>query len=116
MLDPVLEHVDNSFAPMPQSYLQEYSIILQRTETIMQSAFQMIQNADYKEYKELMEVADSLKDQLSNVRKMHIDRMQKEALIDFKTSQLYLNLLQETQELLSIMRHQLRASKKFLNK
>ena len=116
MLDPILEHVDNSFAPMPQSYLQEYSLILQRAETIMQDTCSMIQQGDYQNYHEIMDVADSLKDKLSNVRKMHIDRMQREDHIDLKTSQLYLNLIQETQELLSIMRHQLRASKRFLRK
>ena len=47
------------------------------------------------------------------MRKDVFDRMQHEKLNNLKASLLYLNILQESQEFLSVMRHQLRAAKKF---
>ena len=43
--------------------------------------------------------------------------MQKDqdAAANMKTSLLYLNILQESQEMISIMRHQLRAAYKFIS-
>ena len=58
---------------------------------------------------------DKLKDELSVVRKKHIDRMQSAHNANLQISLVYLNLLQESQQLLSNMRHQLRAAKKFMD-
>ena len=59
-------------------------------------------------------MADECKDELSVVRKRHIDRIQQaKGNNNLQVSLVYLNLLQESQQLLSNMRHQLRAAKKF---
>ena len=57
---------------------------------------------------------DASKDLLSTVRKRHSNRIQQSDDSDFKVSLVYLNILQESQQLLSNMRHQLRAAKKFI--
>ena len=55
------------------------------------------------------------KDDLSVIRKIHINRMQKSGTSKMmQVDMVYLNLLQETQQLLSVMRHQLRSAKKFM--
>ncbi|MCF0196650.1 MAG: inorganic phosphate transporter, partial [Bacteroidaceae bacterium] len=113
VLDPVLEHVDNGFEPIPKTYMTEYAQVLQRVEVLIQSSQTMIQTGDYGDYKNIREVADHLKDELSTLRKTHIRRIQSVQTISLTTSTLYLNLLQETQELLSIMRHQLRSTRNF---
>ena len=60
-------------------------------------------------------MADKCKDELSVVRKLHIDRIQQaQDNKNLQVSLVYLNLLQESQQLLSNMRHQLRAAKKFM--
>lgn len=52
---------------------------------------------------------------MSLVRKEHLNRMQKgHGTKMIQVDLVYLNLLQETQQLLSVMRHQLRAAKKFM--
>lgn len=49
------------------------------------------------------------------MRKEHLNRMQKShGTKMIQVDLVYLNLLQETQQLLSVMRHQLRAAKKFM--
>lgn len=114
MLEPVKEHVDNNFNPMPQLYLDEFAPVLRKTNELMARTETMLSTTRFDEYDSVLEEADKLKDELSSVRKRHIDRMQNDRDDkNLKVSLLYLNLLQESQEFLSIMRHQLRAANRF---
>ena len=76
---------------------------------------QMISTNKYDKYDDTLRIADECKDELSTMRKGVIDRMYRDNdNSTLKVSLLYLNILQESQEFLSIMRHQLRAANKFL--
>ena len=115
MLEPVKEHVDNSFNPLPQLYIDEFKPIRQRINDLMKQTDSMISTRRFDNYRDVLAEADECKDELSVVRKRHIDRIQEEQ--DNKMLQVslvYLNILQESQQLLSNMRHQLRAAKKFI--
>ena len=80
----------------------------------MKQTERIISTRQYDNYRDVLADADNLKDELSLVRKRHIDRMQKaKDNTNFQVSVVYLNLLQESQDFLSAMRHQLRAAKKF---
>ena len=115
MLDPAKEHVDNNFTPLPQSYRDEFEPMRQRINDLMKTTAQMLDTRRFDRYRETMLEADSCKNTLSVYRKRHIDRMQRSTnSAEYKVSLIYLNILQESQELLSIMRHQLRAGKKLL--
>lgn len=115
MLDPAKEHVDNNFTPLPQSYRDEFEPMRQRINDLMKTTAQMLDTRRFDRYRETMLEADSCKNTLSVYRKRHIDRMQRSAnSAEYNVSLIYLNILQESQELLSIMRHQLRAGKKLL--
>lgn len=115
MLDPAKEHVDNNFTPLPQSYRDEFEPMRQRINDLMKTTAQMLDTRRFDRYPETMLEADSCKNTLSVYRKRHIDRMQRSTnSAEYKVSLIYLNILQESQELLSIMRHQLRAGKKLL--
>ncbi len=115
MLDPAKEHVDNNFTPLPQSYRDEFEPMRQRINDLMKTTAQMLDTRRFDRYRETMLEADSCKNTLSVYRKRHIDRMQRSTnSADYNVSLIYLNILQESQELLSIMRHQLRAGKKLL--
>lgn len=115
MLEPVKEHVDNSFNPLPQLYIDEFKPIRQRINDLMKQTDSMISTRRFDNYREILAEADNCKDELSVVRKRHIDRIQ-EAKDNqmLQVSLVYLNILQESQQLLSNMRHQLRAAKKFI--
>ena len=115
MLDPAKEHVDNNFTPLPQSYRDEFEPMRQRINDLMKTTAHMLDTRRFDRYRETMLEADSCKNTLSVYRKRHIDRMQRSTnSAEYKVSLIYLNILQESQELLSIMRHQLRAGKKLL--
>lgn len=114
MLDPIKEHVENNFNPLPKVYAEEFETIHNKINELMKQSDELISTRQYGNYREVLAEADALKDELSIVRKRHIDRMQcAKDNTNFQISLVYLNILQESQEFLSIMRHQLRASKKF---
>ena len=116
MLDPIKEHVDNNFQPMPEEYLKEFETVRRSMNELMNHTEQMISTNRYDLYRETLTIADECKDELSDLRQRHINRMQQDANAEqnLKVAILYLNILQESQELISIMRHQLRAARKFL--
>ena len=115
MLEPIKEHVENNFNPEPPTFVEEYSGIRHKVNDLLKTCADVISTGRYENYRETMAEADRLKDDLSVVRKRHIDRIQRaDGTGEFQVSVVYLNLLQESQQLLSAMRHLLRASKKFM--
>ena len=117
MLDPIKEHVDNNFNPLPKEYTKEFVPVRQKINDLMRMSCEQIETSRYENYREILAEADACKDELSALRQKHIDRMQH--LSDnslMQISLVYLNVLQESQEFLSVMRHQLRAAKKFMEK
>ena len=117
MLDPIKEHVDNNFNPLPEEYVKEFTPIRQKINDLMQMTAEQIETDRYENYREILAEADACKDELSVVRKKHIDRIQHtKGNTLMQISLVYLNVLQESQEFLSVMRHQLRAAKKFMEK
>ena len=114
MLEPAKEHVENNFNPVPDAYREEFDDIKYRVNELMKSSEDMISTGRYGNYREVLAMADECKDELSVIRKRHINRMQQDKdSANLKISLVYLNILQECQEFLSIMRHQLRAAHKF---
>lgn len=115
MLDPIKEHVDNNFNPLPSEYIKEFMPIRQKINDLMKMCCEQIESSSYSNYREILTEADKCKDELSVLRKKHIDRMQKtKDNTLMQISLVYLNVLQESQEFLSVMRRQLRAAKKFM--
>ena len=114
MLDPILEHVDNCFDPFSKTYINEYRPIMEKARSLLAAAERMIETRDYSSYETMLRVFQETIAELSALRKKHIDRMQTEEGINLKTSQLYLNLIQETSELLNTTKHLTRACYHFL--
>ena len=116
ILDPVKEHVDNNFNPLPEEYIEEFRPIRAQINDLMQQTESQISTCRFENYRETLALADQCKDELSVIRKKHIDRIQQSKdNSKLQVSLVYLNLLQESQQLLSNMRHQLRAAKKFID-
>lgn len=112
MLEPCVEHVDNNFNPLPQDYIDELLPITGEVDQMMESTAQMIRTGDFKDSDALLVEGNALKARISQLRHKQQDRIQQEDS-NIKIDLLYLSTLQETQELISMMRHLLRASKRF---
>lgn len=115
LLEPIKEHIDNNFNPVPAAFMEEFRPIRNRIGNLMDETCEMLTTCCFDQEKRVLEEAELCKKELSALRKTHIDRMQRRTgTADYKTSLIYLNILQESQELLSIMRHQLKAARKLL--
>ena len=87
---------------------------MEKARSLLAAAERMIETRDYSSYETMLRVFQETIAELSALRKKHIDRMQTEEGINLKTSQLYLNLIQETSELLNTTKHLTRACYHFL--
>ena len=112
MCEPCKEHVDNNFNPLPAECAEEFVPIRDMLKSLLERTKDIIDKGNYEEADLVLAEGEELKTCLSRLHKMRIERMQEENS-SVKLSLVYLNLLQESQELVSIMRHMLRASRKF---
>jgi len=107
-----MEHVDNNFSPLPEAYSNELRPILNNVGVLLTSSKAMIETGDFNGVDKLLVDGNALKSQLSQIRHQQQDRLQQEDA-NIKSALLYLNTLQEMQELVSMTRHLLRAAKRF---
>ncbi len=116
MSDPIYEHIDNGFKPFPSYYAANYEATFREVSKMLQESINMIESNHYEQYRDLLSNADTVKSQIARLRRQLLDKMQSDTSNEnYNISLVYLNLLQETQEILSVMRHQLRTTRKFLS-
>ena len=112
MSDPCLEHIDNRFNPLPEAWIKELIPLRDQTVALLDETRRMIAERDYSNADKVQVDANAAKRLLSETRDKQEVRMQTEEG-DLQIGILYLNTLQETQELISTIRHLLRASRHF---
>lgn len=112
MSDPCLEHIDNRFNPLPEAWIKELIPLRDQTVALIDETRRMIAERDYSNADKVLVDANAAKRLLSETRDKQEVRMQTEEG-DLQIGILYLNTLQETQELISTIRHLLRASRHF---
>ncbi len=113
MNEPCKEHVDNNFNPLPKEYADEFIVIRELIESLMERIKTSIENSDYKDYEQLFFTSHHISEELSRLRHKQIEHIQESKNEELNVSIVYINILQESQELVSGLRHLLRASRKF---
>ena len=110
--EPMKEHADNSFSPLSKFYKDEFSPYCHDVYNVLKDINAIIASGDFAASEEVSERAKHLKHALANLRKeqtMRLHQSQGSLRMDF----VYLNLIQESHELLSEVRNLLRGSNKF---
>lgn len=110
--DPCLEHVDNYFNPLPDEYKKQYLPIRDEVVEMFAKAYEIVHEEEYNQIDALLTAGNSLKSRLSEMRSEEQNNFSREGT-NIRLHFLYLNTLQETQELVSSLRHLLRATKRF---
>ena len=110
--DPCLEHVDNYFNPLPDEYKKQYLPIRDEVVEMFAKAYEIVHEEEYNQIDALLTEGNSLKSRLSEMRSEEQNNFSREGT-NIRLHFLYLNTLQETQELVSSLRHLLRATKRF---
>ena len=111
--EPCKEHVDNNFNPVRKDDVAEFLPIREELCGLMDRTRNAIINNNYSEADDILKKGDELKNKISALRKNQMNHMQEADNRSLKASMVYLNILQETQELVSVWRHLLRASRFF---
>ena len=113
MSDPCKEHVDNNFNTLSRECIEEILPVKKKIVDYLMRSERIVEDRDYEHIDALLAEEEAYKQQLSEMRRAQEDRIQMDLSQGLKVSLVYLNLLQETQELLSDLRHYLRAFKRF---
>ena len=111
--EPCKEHVDNNFNPISKDCVTEFLPVREELCRLMERTRTAIEKNNYEEADDILAKGDALKNSISSLRKQMMNRMQEADNASLKASMVYLNILQESQELVSIWRHLLRASRFF---
>lgn len=112
MAEPIVEHVDNNFNPLEDAYVKQLMPLSEDVENYIRRVQGMIVSGDFTRFDEGIVEGNALKARISDMRhKLQHEIQHQDANI--RVALLYLNTLQEVQELTSTLRHLLRSSKRF---
>lgn len=110
--EPMKEHADNSFSPLSKLYVDEFSPYCRDVYNVLRDINEIIASGNYENSDEVSSRAKDLKHALASLRKeqtMRLHQSKGSLRMDF----VYLNLIQESHELLSEVRNLLRGGNKF---
>lgn len=110
--EPMKEHADNSFSPLAKEYIDEFTPYCQQVYDVLIAINDIIATGDYSKSEEVSATAKELKHSLATLRKTQTLRLQ-ESSGSLRMDFIYLNLIQESHELLSEVRNLLRGGNKF---
>ena len=113
MSEPCKEHVDNNFNSLSPANVAELEQVRAKVADLIARSQVAAKDLDVKTIDALLEEQDKYKDTLSGLRSAQEDHLQDASSHDIKVVLVYLNLLQETEEMISSLRHYLRALKLF---
>lgn len=99
------EHVSNNFNPMPTAFRDEFLPIRDRVLDYIAQAQKLIASERMEDVKKAKAMGKELRDEVKEMRKTQMKRTHKGNKEDFRVSLVYLNLLQETNEVLNQLRH-----------
>lgn len=110
--DPLREHIGNNFSPLPLVYHERFINTRNMIISLFDSTLSMLQTGDFTEADLLREKCESLQTVISQDRKKTLDALN-DGKQNINTILLTVHILQESQELLSALRHMIRGMNKF---
>lgn len=110
--NPMKEHTDNNFRPLSPQYLEEFAPYQKRLVAVFRGISEVIRTGNYADAEKLSAEGKWLKKEISNLRRVQTHRLQEDA-DNIKVAFVYLNLIQESHELLSEVRNVLRGCEKY---
>ncbi len=112
--DPCREHVGNNFTPVTSEYTYGFLNIQKQIDEIFKQVEAVIASSEMNEeqVEQLRNQAETLQKFMSDYRKQIIDSMQQQT-VNIESTTVFLNLIQESQQILSCIRHMLRGLLRF---
>jgi Na+/phosphate symporter len=112
LAEPVKEHIDNNFNPLSGIQKEDFGGIAPVIVSFLNRCAEMIQKNDYLGFDILITESASLGNQLITLKKRELKRIQGQNS-STKTSLVYLNMIHESQNIVSFATNLLKVSRKF---
>lgn len=103
------EHVENNFRPLPPRYTDEYELLRTRISILFNDTLEVMQSNDMQPIALLRRHCDEIKDSISAAYHRIQDHLREGDTASMTVLYVYVNILQETQEMVSSIRKYLRA-------
>lgn len=103
------EHVENNFLPLPARYAEEYELMRTRICQLFNDTLALMKSGDIDAISELRTHCDEIKDIVSDTYHRAHDQLRDGDTSALSVLYVYVNMLQETQEMVSSIRKYLRA-------
>jgi len=99
------EHVANNFNPLPEDLRNEFIPVRNQVLEYINLILQMISSGDMSGVKQTKAIGKELKEHVKEMRKIQMKRTHKGERENVRVSLVYMNVLQETNEVLTNLRH-----------
>ncbi len=110
--EPCREHLGNNFTPVPIKYVNRFMAIRNEVLKLIRSTREMFESDDFTNAETIRNDASKIQQSLSAYRKCIIDDLQNTG-VNIEAMTVFLNMIQESQELLGSLRHMIRGMVKF---
>ena len=112
MTEPCKDHIDNNFKPLSDAQKDEFGKMADEVITFISRCMLEIKRNDYTAFDQLVEKAVSISNALTQLKKNELKRIQGQSG-STKVSMVYLNMIQETQNVVSFTSNLIKVSRKF---
>lgn len=109
------EHVENNFLPLPQQYAGELTLVKEKVTILFNDTIAMVDSSAIDGVNLLRKHCDEIKDMISDTYHRLYDHLREGDAATMTVLYVYLNMLQETQEIVSGLRKYLRAHAKMIS-
>ncbi len=109
------EHVENNFNPLPKRYVEELAVIKEKVTILFNDTISMVDSSAIDGVNLLRRHCDEIKDMISDTYHSLYDHLREGDTSTMTVLYVYLNVLQETQEMVSGLRKYLRAYAKMIS-
>ena len=110
--EPAYEHIDNHFTPIPEKYVSEFIPERDRLIGYMDEIIMRGEDGEYEKLKEMESRLKEVQRDFSDMRKSLMDNIRDNS-VNMNTGYLYLNVLQESEQMSIILKQMIRSSRKF---
>lgn len=112
LTEPCKEHVDNHFSPLSEVQKEDFGRMADQIVIFLKRCSAMIESNDYHRMDDLITESVELSGQLTALKKGELKRIQGQSG-STKVSMVYLNMVQEAQNVVSFTANLLKVSRKF---
>lgn len=112
LTEPCKDHIDNNFTPLSDVQKEEFGKMAEEITSYLLKCSNEIRLNEYTNFEQLVEMAVTLTTRLTLLKKGELKRIQGQTG-STKVSMVYLNMVQETQNVVSFTSNLIKVSRKF---